>query len=257
MANQRALAENILHFVEETRIALRRLVFDFHRLAELLEQPPLVARHFRRNHHADTDVEIALAAVRIRQALALLRKICPDCVPSGISSSSSPFSVGTLILAPSAACGKLTGIVQTRSAPRRSKNAMLFHFEKNIEIAGRPPLVPGSPWPVMRSRVPESTPAGTPTSRSRSRSMRPCAAAGSARVANYLPRALAGRACSRDGEKSLLVGHLPAAAAGAACGHARARLRARALAGLANLVARQRILVVTPAAASSKLSDMS
>src|SRR5271163_4220243 len=37
-----------------------------------------------------------------------------------------------------------------------------------------PPFVPGSPCPLMRSRVPESTPAGTPTSSVRSRSMRPC-----------------------------------------------------------------------------------
>ena len=33
-------------------------------------------------------------------------------------------------------------------------------------------MVPGSPWPDMRRRVPESTPAGTPTSSVRSRSIR-------------------------------------------------------------------------------------
>jgi len=60
-----------------------------------------------------------------------------------------------------------------------------------------------------------------------------------ARFLDHLPRALARRTRSRDREKSLLVGHLAAAAARPARRHPAARLRANSLARLAIFAARQ------------------
>ena len=66
------LPEDILHFVKEARRSLHRLVLDLQRLTELLDQLPLLARHLRRRHHAHAKVDVSLAAMRIRQSLALL-----------------------------------------------------------------------------------------------------------------------------------------------------------------------------------------
>src|SRR5271155_1192665 len=74
---RRHLPKNILHLIEERRIPLRRLVLHFQSLSQLLQQSPLVARHLRRNHHANADVQIPAAAVRIRQALAFLAENLP------------------------------------------------------------------------------------------------------------------------------------------------------------------------------------
>src|SRR5665213_4530327 len=71
------LPEDVLHFIEEGRGALGRLVFHFHRLAKLFEQFPLIPRHFRRGHDTHAQVEIALASVWIRQAVALLPENLP------------------------------------------------------------------------------------------------------------------------------------------------------------------------------------
>src|SRR5271155_5093444 len=168
--------------------------------------------------------------------LPFLRKICPDCVPSGISNSSSPFKVATRILSPSAACEKLTGISQIKSDPRRSKKLCSFTSRKN-ERAPAPPAV--------RSRLPlPRHPQTRPGIHTRRHSHfqgafalnPPHSAATDASILDRLPRSLAGRASPRDGKKSLRISHLPAPAARMAGSHARARLRARPFACLAKFV---------------------
>ena len=49
--------------------------------------------------------------------------VSPDCVPGGMVSSSSPKSVGTLTVAPSAACGNVMGTSQYKSSPLRVKTS--------------------------------------------------------------------------------------------------------------------------------------
>ncbi len=63
------LAEDVLYLVEETGGALGWLVFDFHRLAELLEYAALLAGDFCGDIHPNDDVKLAAAAVGISQAL--------------------------------------------------------------------------------------------------------------------------------------------------------------------------------------------
>src|SRR4029079_19180880 len=55
------------------------------------------------------------------QPLPLILKTSPCCVPEGISSFSTPLSVGTSTLDPSAACAKVIGNWQTRSLLCRLK----------------------------------------------------------------------------------------------------------------------------------------
>src|SRR5580700_10993792 len=116
---------------------------------------------------------------------------------------------------------------------------MLFHVQKNVKVAG---------WAAVDSRLALS---GHSQTRARIHSSRNAdlqytlaldaslAAARNAGLLDRLPRALAGRARTRDREKSLRVGHLPAPATSAVRGHARPRLGASSLADLAQLVPRQ------------------
>src|SRR5580700_9672954 len=116
---------------------------------------------------------------------------------------------------------------------------MLFHVQKNVKVAG---------WAAVDSRLALS---GHSQTRARIHSSRNAdlqytlaldaslAAARNASLLDRLPRALAGRARTRDREKSLRVGHLTAPATSAARGHARPRLGASSLADLAQLVPRQ------------------
>ena len=58
----------------------------------------------------DDDVEVPPpGAAQPRHALALRRISRPDCEPAGTSTSSLPSTVGTVSVAPSAACGNVTG----------------------------------------------------------------------------------------------------------------------------------------------------
>src|SRR5205807_3952145 len=67
-----SLTEDVLDLVEDRGPALRGLVFDFERCAELLHQFALLARELGGRKHADVIVQIAAAAaVRIRQAFPL------------------------------------------------------------------------------------------------------------------------------------------------------------------------------------------
>ena len=98
----------------------------------------------------------------------------PDCVPSGISIAALPVRVGTSISPPSAAVTMLMGTLQCRSSPSRSKISCLRIRISMYKSPAGPPLVPGSPLPALRMRMPSSMPAGILTSSVFCRLMRPC-----------------------------------------------------------------------------------
>ncbi len=135
----------------------------------------LLARNLRGGHDPHADVEIALAAVRIRQPLALLAENLPRLRAFGNFEILLALQRGNLDRwrpAPPAESSPESCSTDPRRAARKTDAPSLR--EKCRDRPAGPPFVPGSPCPGMRSRVPESTPAGTPTSRTRSRSTRPC-----------------------------------------------------------------------------------
>src|ERR1700733_6202219 len=234
---RRHLPKNILSLIEERRIPLRRLVLHFQRLPELLQQPPLLARHLRRNHHADADVQIAAPAVRIRQAFTLLAENLPRL--RAFWNFQLFFALQRLHfdLVAQRRLRKTDGNLadQIRSTPFEER--VLLHFQNYIEVA-RPAAV-GS-----RLALPRHTQTRPGMyARWHSHFQRafaldaPHAAATCASILDRLPRSLAGRASARDGKKTLRVGHLPAPPARHASGHARTRFRTRALARIAKFVA--------------------
>src|SRR6266851_5336796 len=66
------------------------------------------------------------------------------------------------------------GIVQYKSAPRRSKNGCSLTSSTTYKSPAGPPFGPGSPSPATRNRVPVWTPGGIRSSMVFSRSRRPC-----------------------------------------------------------------------------------
>jgi len=92
------------------------------------------------------------------------RKVLPCWVPSGSSISALPDSVGTSIVPPSAAVVSATGTEQCRSSPSRSKISCCLMRISMYRSPGGPPLVPGSPLPAERMRMPSLMPAGIFTS---------------------------------------------------------------------------------------------
>src|SRR5271163_1179166 len=116
---------------------------------------------------------------------------------------------------------------------------MLFHFEHHVEVAGRSAIRSGFALagdPQTRSGIHAGWNAQLDGAFAFDA---PLPAAIEAAFFNNLPRALAVRARARDGEKSLLVRHLAAAAARLAGLHAGALLRSGAVAGFAIFLARQ------------------
>src|SRR5580658_4775641 len=231
------LPKNILHLIEERRIPLRRLVLHFQRLSQLLQQPPLVARHFRRNHHANTNVQIAAPAVRIRQAFALLAENLSRLRAFGNFQLFLALQRLHFDFVAQRRLRKTDRNFADQVRPAPLEESVLFHFQKNVKVA--------RPAPV-RSRFALPSHAQTRPgihSRWHSHFQRafalnpPHAAATRACILDRLPRSLARRASASDGEKSLRVRHLPAPAARDASGHPRARFRARALASFAKFVA--------------------
>src|SRR5580704_7457471 len=232
-------SENVLHLIEKRRIPLRRLVLDLQRLPQLLEQPPLLARHLRRNHHADAEVQISAPAVRIGQSLALLAEDL-----SGLRALRNFQFFLTLQcrhanLVAQRRLRKTDGNFADQIRPAPLEKVVLLHFQKNVKVTARAAV--GSRFSLPRHAQPG------PGIHSRRHAHfqgtfalnAPQPAAVYAGVLDRLPRSLASRASSCDGKKSLRISHLPAPAAGMAGGHARARLSARALASLAKFVPRQ------------------
>ena len=92
----------------------------------------------------------------------LTRSTVPDCVPSGTSSLVVvPSSVGTSSVAPSAACGTLTGISQNSCVAVALEEGVLLSRARRRRgrPAGRPRLR-ARPRREMRSWLPVSTPGG-------------------------------------------------------------------------------------------------
>jgi hypothetical protein len=87
-------------------------------------------------------------------------KSWPDGVPGGMERFFFPERVGTSIVAPSAACGKVIGTSQKRSAPSRTKNGCSFTVSTTYRSPPPPPAGPASPSPRSLRRVPPSTPGG-------------------------------------------------------------------------------------------------
>src|SRR3989449_1715920 len=89
------------------------------------------------------------------------RNTLPLCVPDGIFIFTFPSSVGTSMVAPSAAWVKLMGTSQMTSVSSRMKIGCSWTCTTTYRSPGGPPLSPDSPSPVSLSRVPVSTPGGT------------------------------------------------------------------------------------------------
>src|SRR5919204_35538 len=101
------------------------------------------------------------------------RNTFPLWVPAGIFIFTLPSSVGTSMVAPSAACVKLIGTSQITSVSSRMKMGCSWTCTTTYRSPGGPPRSPGSPSPVSFSRVPVSTPGGTFTVRTLSCSTLP------------------------------------------------------------------------------------
>src|SRR5271170_5302233 len=236
---RRDLPENILHLIEERRIPLRRLVLHFQSLPQLLQQTPLVARHLRRNHHANADVQIPAPAVRIRQTLALLAENLPGLRALRNFQLFIALQSRHADLVAQRRLRKTHGNFADQIRPAPFEKVVLLHFQKNVKVAASP---------AVRSRLPlPRHPQTRPGIHSRRHSHfqgafalnPPHSAATDASILDRLPRSLAGRASPRDGKKSLRISHLPAPAARMAGSHARAGFRARTLASLAKFLPRQ------------------
>src|SRR2546421_4799609 len=91
------------------------------------------------------------------------RNTLPLCVPDGIFIFTFPSSVGTSMVAPSAAWVKLIGTSQMTSVSSRMKIGCSWTCTTTYRSPGGPPRSPDSPSPVSLSRVPVSTPGGTLT----------------------------------------------------------------------------------------------
>ena len=84
--------------------------------------------------------------------------VSPGCVPAGISSGTSPSSVGTCTVVPSAASGAGTSITVTRSSPSRRKRSSSAHPHDHVEVARGPAVLARVP----AARQPDPLAVGDP-----------------------------------------------------------------------------------------------
>ncbi len=104
----------------------------------------------------------------------LTRKVRPLVVPDGSRSvTGAPPRVGTLISAPSAASGNVTGKDRVRLSPLRPKSRCGCTCTVTMRSPVGPPRSPGAPLPLSRMCCPSRTPAGMRTLRVRVPSARP------------------------------------------------------------------------------------
>src|SRR6218665_813818 len=133
---------------------------------QLAQQLALVLGELDRRLHGDVAVQVAgVAGAHAFDALAAQAELFAGLgafadvdgrlARGGGAPSFSP---------PSAAVMKLTGPWQCRSSPSRSKMSCFFSRISMYRSPGGPPLVPCSPLPVLRMRMPPSMPAGILTS---------------------------------------------------------------------------------------------
>jgi DNA repair photolyase len=219
-------------------------------VVQFLQQLALVLGQLDRRLHRDVAVQVAgVAGTQPLTPLPRRRKVLPCWVPSGSSISALPDSVGTSIEPPSAAVVSPTGTVQCRSSPSRSKISCALTRISMYRSPGGPPLVPGSPLPAERMRMPSLMPAGIFTSSVFWLLDLAGAVAGGAGLGDDLAGAAAVRAGLLDAEEALAHVHRAGAVAGAAGLGARAGLGAGAVAGLAAVPARDadlRVLAEAP-----------
>src|SRR5581483_10632654 len=97
----------------------------------------------------------------------------PGCVPGASSSSTSPSSVSTGTVAPSAACTIVRSTWEKTSLPSRTKRSSGRTRTSTQRSPERPPSAPAWPSPESRIRWPSWMPAGISTSSVRSSSVRP------------------------------------------------------------------------------------
>src|SRR6201996_5812883 len=89
------------------------------------------------------------------------RKVRPFGVPAGILTvTGAPLWAGTLMSAPSAASGTVTGTVTVRLPPDRPKTGCGVTCTRTYRSPAGPPRSPGAPLPLSLIRCPSATPAG-------------------------------------------------------------------------------------------------
>src|SRR5215472_6905714 len=89
------------------------------------------------------------------------RNVRPFGVPGGIRTlTGMPRCDGTLISAPSAASGNVTGTVTVRFEPDRPNTGCGVTCTRTYRSPGGPPRSPGAPLPLSLIRWPSATPAG-------------------------------------------------------------------------------------------------
>ena len=106
--------------------------------------------------------------------LSRRRNTRPDWVSAGILSDTSPSSVGTSTVPPSAAVAKLIGTSQLRCSPRARRSRARAPAPRRTGPRADRRCVPPRPRPTSRTRSPVSTPAGIFTDSFLARRTRPC-----------------------------------------------------------------------------------
>src|SRR5713226_3656133 len=236
----RFLAENVFDFVEERGVAVRRLVFHSHCGAELLDQSALVARQLCWRHDTNVVVQIAFAAAaRIGQSPALDAK--NGAALRAFRNLQFFFSVQSrhrqLRTESSLRDAQGDGAIQIRAAAFEKR--MFLNFQHDVQIARRPAVRPGLAFAGDTQPRSGIDARRNPQLNGLFAFEASLPAALRATLAHNLTRALARRACSRDGEESLLICQLTAAGASLAGLNASSFFRARAVARLAVFLARQ------------------
>ncbi len=128
----------------------------------LLQRLRVVSSTSLRHLHVDRDEQVALGAVAAGRAPAAHRGTSARwACPAGCAAVTGwPRWIGTLISAPSAASGKVTGTVIVRLSPERPNTLCGVTCTTTYRSPAGPPFSPGAPLPLSRIRCPSPTPAG-------------------------------------------------------------------------------------------------
>src|SRR5712691_1204403 len=234
------LAEDVFHLIEERGVAVRGLVFHFQGGAELLDQFALVARQLCWRQHTHVIVQIAFAApARIGQSPALDAKNGAALRAFGNLQFFFPVQSRHRQLRTESSLrdAQGDGAIQIRAAAFEKR--MFLNFEHDVQIARRPAVRPGLAFAGDTQPRSGIDARRNPQLNGLFAFEASLPAALRATLAHNLTRALARRACSRDGEESLLICQLTAAGARLAGLNASSLFRARAVARLAVFLARQ------------------
>ena len=162
------------------------------RLAVALQRLPGRRRPGAWAPHVDGDQQVARRSRRVRRTpLPRTRKVRPFGVPAGIRSADRRRRRcdGTLISAPSAASGNVTGTVRVRLSPCGRTPGAAVTCTRTYRSPAGPPRSPGAPLPLSLIRCP-SADAGRDARLDGPGAHRPAAArAHRARVVDHQPAA--------------------------------------------------------------------